>query len=325
MIVKRFSLVILPLAILGASAFGSTETGQPGQADPTSGTNTAVPVPAQAEVPTPAPAPASAPAANETVAVASVATPKFDMTEAAARYVALVKEADRISTLNPLSVDAIMSSLRLTSRMSSRGITEGAGAYIALTAASQSDFASSFATVVNLLGKEAVMVRLKDNPQALFSMINGYGSASKLASGALSTSLATLTKAEETLGAAAYSVQRETWSQSVVNTDATLAMIRSEAAAPTNLEELTVWTLPPRISDDAINPRFMLAASYRLLGDDVAATQLLDKPAGRTCMNRVQLNVRQCIAASQYPYEHLFCLSKHSFGETNGCVKDALK
>jgi hypothetical protein len=69
----------------------------------------------------------------------------------------------------------------------------------------------------------------------------------------------------------------------------------------------------------------VLAASYRLLGDEVTATELLDKPMGRMCMNRVQLNVRQCIAASRYPYEHAFCLSQHSFGEALSCIKTSVR
>jgi hypothetical protein len=258
-------------------------------------------------------------------AIPAPATPKFDMNEAASRYVALVKEADRIATLNPLSADAIVSSLRLTARLSQRGMTEGAGAYIALTAASHAEFASSLATVVNLLGREVVLARLKENPQALFSLINGYESAMKLASGALSSSVATLGKAQDVLGEAAYSVQKDAWSQRVVDTPATLVMLRSEATAPAGLEEVTTWSLAPQISNDPISQRYMLAASYRLLGDDVSATEILDRPPGRLCMNRVQLNVRQCVAASQYPYEQLFCLSRHSFGEAMTCVKDATK
>jgi hypothetical protein len=306
------SLVMLPLTILAVSGFQANGDGQSGTASATTTSSSAI----LAESVTPS-----------TAAAPAAATPsaKFDMNQAAARYVALVKEADRISTLNPMSTEAIQSALRLTSRVSGQGITEGVGAYVALTAASHSEFASSLATVVNLLGRDAVLQRLKENPQALFSMINGYGSASKLASGALTTSVASLTRAENVLGQAAYDVQKEPWAKREVDTVATLEMVRREAATPTGLEELTAWTMPPQIADDAINPRFLLAASYRLLGDDVAATELLSKPSGRMCMNRVQLNVRQCLAASQYPYEHLFCLSKHSFGETLGCVKDAVK
>jgi hypothetical protein len=306
------SLVVVPLTILSVSGFQASNEGQSGTT-PTPATSSSTPI-AEPIAPSTAGAPAGA-----------TPTAKFDMNQAAARYVALVKEADRISTLNPMSTEAIQSSLRLTLRVSGQGITEGAGAYVALTAASHSEFASSLATVVNLLGRDAVLQRLKENPQALFSMINGYGSASKLASGALTTSVASLTRAQDVLGQAAYGVQKEAWAKREVDTAATLEMVRTEAAAATGLEELTAWTMPPRISDEPINPRFLLAASYRLLGDDVAATELLSKPLGRMCMNRVQLNVRQCIAASQFPYEHLFCLSKHSFGETLGCVNDAVK
>ncbi|MEN9873154.1 MAG: hypothetical protein RL186_51 [Pseudomonadota bacterium] len=247
--------------------------------------------------------------------------PKFDMAEAASRYVTLVKEAERIGSLPALSTDAIEGSLRLSARVSHRGITEGVGAFAALTAASHSEFASGLTTVTNLLGREAVLTRLKEDPDQLFAAISGSVSARKLAAGAIESSLASLEKASKSLGAAAYGVQGQAWAKRAVDTPATLVYLRSEAAGAARPDELSNWVLPPRISDQPISNRYLIAASYKILGEDGLATELLDQPKGRMCMNRVQLNVRQCVAASQYPYEHLFCLSKHSFGEALDCVR----
>lgn len=258
-------------------------------------------------------------------AQSSTPMPRFDLNETAARYVALVREADRMANLPSLSSEAIAQALRVTSQTSGKGISEGAGAYATQVAASNGEFASGLRTTVNLLGRDVVLERLKSNPDAFLAMIAGSRQASRSASGALAASEAKLAHASEVLGEAAYSVQTQNWSQRIVDTQATLAAHRQAANLPMGQVEAADFGAPAPMSDAPINGRYLLAASYQILGEDGAATEILDKPLGRMCMNRVQLNVRQCLAASQYPYEHLFCLSKHSFGETLGCVKDTVK
>jgi hypothetical protein len=256
---------------------------------------------------------------------ASSPLPRFDMTDAAQRYVTLVNEADRMANLPVLSTDAIAQALRVTAQTSNTGISEGAWAYATQVAASKGEFAAGLRTVVNILGREAVFARLKSDPDAFLALISGAREAVQAASGALAASETKLARAQEILGEAAYSVQTLSWSQSAVDTQATLAAHRQAAVSPLPRSEVAPPVLVFQASDAPINGRYLLAASYRILGDDVAASEILDRPLGRMCMNRVQLNVRQCLAASQYPYEHLFCLSKHSFGETLGCVKDTVK
>jgi hypothetical protein len=256
---------------------------------------------------------------------ASSPLPRFDMNEAAHRYVALVEEADRMASLPALSTDAIAQALAVTSQTSGKGISEGAGAYATQVVARNAEFAAGLRTIVNMMGRDAVLARLKSDPDTFLAMISGSREAARAASGALLASEAKLALAQEVLGEAAYSVQTQSWSQRIVDTQATLAAHRQAANLPLERADGPVTMPDSEASDAPINGRYLLAASYRILGDDVAATEVLDKPLGRMCMNRVQLNVRQCLAASQYPYEHLFCLSKHSFGETLGCVKDTVK
>jgi hypothetical protein len=273
-------------------------------------------------------APAIAPtvsASQADVAVQLPASPKFEMVDAAARYAALVREADRMTYPNALASESIASSLTTTARLSSKEITEGAGAYAVLTVANDPAFRSGVQTAIGFLGKDAALARLKENPASFLAMISGSQEATKIASGALSSSEAKLKAAQTKLGEAAYALQKERWANVEVDTQATLAAHRAAAREPSGLTPFSASDLPAQASDDPVNSRYVLAAAYRLLGDDVSATAMLDKPLGRMCMNRVQLNVRQCVAASRFPYEHAFCLAQHSFGETLTCVQDAVK
>jgi hypothetical protein len=273
-------------------------------------------------------APAINPAASVAVtsqAVTPAPAPRFEMVDAAARYAALLREADRMTFPNALASESIASSLTTTARLTSKEITEGAGAYAVLTVASDPAFRSGVQTAVGFLGKDVALARLKENPASFLAMISGSQEATKIASGALSSSEAKLKAAQTKLGEAAYSLQKERWANMEVDTQATLAAHRAAAREPSGLTPFSASDLPANVSDDPVNSRYVLAATYRLLGDDASATAMLDKPLGRMCMNRVQLNVRQCVAASRFPYEHAFCLAQHSFGETLSCVQDAVK
>jgi hypothetical protein len=251
--------------------------------------------------------------------------PRFDMVDAAARYVALVREADRMTRPNALAAESIASALTNTSRVSAKEITEGVGAYATLSIANDPAFRSGIETAVSLLGRDAALARLKESPATFLTMISGANEANRIASGAIIGSSAKLAAAQSALGDAAYALQKERWAMQVVDTQATLAAHRAAAASPSGLTPFAVSDLPAAAAEEPVNGRYVLAASFHLLGDDASATALLDKPLGRMCMNRVQLNVRQCIAASRFPFEHAFCLSQHSFGEANSCVRDSVK
>jgi hypothetical protein len=247
------------------------------------------------------------------------------MVDAAARYVALVKEANRMTFPNALASESIASSLVTTTRLSAKGVTEGAGAYAALTVANDPAFAASVRTAVGYLGREGALAKLKEDPATFLQMISNSGEAHKLASGAIANSTARLSAAQVALSEAAYSLQKERWANTRVDPQPTLSQLRVAATEPSGLPPFSQSDLPATPSEESVNSRYVLAATYRLLGDDVTATELLDKPLGRMCMNRVQLNVRQCVAASGFPFEHAFCLSQHSFGEALNCVKDVVK
>ena len=297
-----------------------------------------VPTPAASEplASVPAPESAPAPAASElpqtTLPVEAIAPPPppaelpaFDMAATAARFNALVGEADRLTTLRTLTPEAVQGALLSTARLSSTGISEGAASSAVLSASAHAPFASSLQTAVNLLGRDVVMERLKTDPEAFLGLVASSQEAATIASGVMADSLVKMDKASTLLGEAAYSVQKEAWAQREVDAQLVLTAHRAASSSAVELSPLGASDMRNTRAEVPLDKRFLVAAAYHVLGDDVASTKLISRTSGKMCMNRVQLNVRQCLAASRYPYEHLFCLSRHSFQESSGCVRDAIK
>jgi hypothetical protein len=319
--------VFVPVLAVQASGIASPDA-----------SGTQVPTPAASETPAsaPAPEPAPAPATSElpqtTLPVEAIAAPlppaelpAFDMAATAARFNALVGEADRLTTLRTLTPEAVQGALLSTARLSSAGISEGAASYAVLSASAHAPFASSLQTAVNLLGRDAVMERLKTDPEAFLGLVASSQEAATIASGFMADSLVKMDRASTLLGEAAYSVQKEAWAQREVDAQLVLTAHRAASTSAVELSPLGTSDMRNTRADVPLDKRFLVAAAYHVLGDDVASTKLISRTSGKMCMNRVQLNVRQCLAASRYPYEHLFCLSRHSFQESSGCVRDAIK
>lgn len=300
--------------------------------DPQDASTAQMPVPAAGEPSANVPAPQAAEVPPTTLPAEAIATPllpaevpAFDMAATAARFNALVGEADRLTTLRTLTPEAVQGALLSTARLSSSGISEGAASYAVLSASAHAPFASSLQTAVNLLGRDAVLERLKNDPEAFLGLVASSNEAATIASGVMADSLAKMDKASEILGEAAYSVQKEAWAQREADPQLILAAHRTASTSPVELSPLGASDMRNTRAEVPLDKRFLVAAAYHVLGDDVTSTKLIARTGGKMCMTRVQLNVRQCLAASRYPYEHLFCLARHSFQESSGCVRDAIK
>lgn len=315
--------VCVPVWAVQASGLEPVETvasTQTTTADPASAPSASAIEPAESAPQTTLP-----PEAVATPPPAPVEAPAFDLAATAARFNALVGEADRLTTLRVLTPEAVQNALMSTARLSSSGISEGAASYAVLAASAHAPFASSLQTAVNLLGRDVVLERLKTDPEAFLGLLASSNEAASIASGVMADGLAKMDKATQILGDAAYSVQKEAWAQREMDPQVVLAAHRTASTLPADLSPLSASDMRNTRAEVPLDKRFLVAAAYHILGDDVASTKLIAKPTGKMCMNRVQLNVRQCLAASRYPYEHLFCLARHSFQESAGCVRDTLK
>ncbi len=313
--------VFLPVLAVQASGLEPQDAGSSQVPVPTTGEPPAnVPVPEVGAVP-----PTTLPPEAIVTPLPPAEVPAFDMAATAARFNALVGEADRLTTLRTLTPEAVEGALLSTARLSSSGISEGAASYAVLSASAHAPFASSLQTAVNLLGRDAVLERLKSDPEAFLGLVASSNEAATIASGVMADSLAKMDKASQILGDAAYSVQKEAWAQREMDPQLILAAHRTASTSPVELSPLGASDMRNTRAEAPLDKRFLVAAAYHVLGDDVTSTKLIARTGGKMCMNRVQLNVRQCLAASRYPYEHLFCLARHSFQESSGCVRDAIK
>lgn len=249
----------------------------------------------------------------------------FDMGAAAARYRAFVGEARRLTSLRALSRENVEGALIMTARLSATELSEGAAAYGVMAAAAYPPFAASLQTARDLLGPDVVVERLTQDPDGFLRQIAGARQAALIGSGVMADSLAALDRAGHYLGEAAYGVQKEAWSQQEIDPQMLLAAYRAAATSPVSLAALTSTDMPEQAADTPLPSRLIVAAAFHALGEDGRATRLIARPAGRMCMTRAQLNVRQCLAASRYPYEHVFCLARHSFEESASCLHDTMR
>ncbi len=314
--------VCLPVWAVQASGLEPPEgTAVPMQA----AVDTAVAVPAPARAAEAPPQTTLPPEAIGTLPPTPAEVPAFDMSATAARFNALVGEADRLTTLRTLTPEAVQGALMSTARLSSSGISEGAASYAVLSASAHAPFASSLQTAVNLLGRDTVLERLKSDPETFLGLIAASNEAATIASGVMADSLAKMDKATQVLGDAAYSVQKEAWAQREMDPQLVLAAHRTASNTAADISPLSASDMRNTRAEVPLDKRFLVAAAYHILGDDVTSTKMIARPNGKMCMNRVQLNVRQCLAASRYPYEHLFCLGRHSFQESSSCVRDTIK
>lgn len=293
---------------------------------------TQVPMPAANEPPAIAPAPAASELPRTTLPVEAIAAPPppaelpaFDMAATAARFNALVGEGDRLTTLLTLTPEAVQGALLSTARLSSTGISEGAASYAVLSASAHAPFASSSQTAVNLLGRDVVMERLKTDPEAFLGLVASSHEAATIAGGVMADSLVKIDMASPILGEAAYSVQKEAWAQREVDPQLVLTVHRVSSTSAVDLRPLGASDMRNTRAEVPLDKRFLVAAANHVLGDDIALTKLISRTSGKMCMTRVQLSVPPCLAASRYPYEHLFCLARYSFQESSGCVRDAIK
>ena len=298
---------IIAISALAVSVFLPGLAVRASGLEPQDSSTAQVPVPVAGEPAATVPAPDVPAVPPTTLPPEAIATPlppaevpAFDMAATAARFNALVGEAERLTTLRTLTPEAVQGALLSTARLSSSGISEGAASYAVLAASAHAPFASSLQTAVNLLGREAVMERLKNDPEAFLGLVASSNEAATIASGVMADSLAKMDKASEVLGEAAYSVQKEAWAQREMDPQLILAAHRTASTNPVELSPLGASDMRNTRAEVPLDKRFLVAAAY-------------------------QLNVRQCLAASRYPYEPLFCLSRHSFQESSGCVRDTIK
>ncbi len=256
-------------------------------------------------------------------------------TNAASAYEAYVRRATGI---NPRFSDAVAvrNAVRAGEAYEPHQLQEGVVAYAALLALRDADFVEG----VRALSGTGFADHLAASPEAVMS-VPGAPRAAAEVTGVLNAQGAALLASSRAITQAAYDVQHQSWSttmvadQAQVLAEAKAAAARPYAADPPSEALLMVsLTAAPQgampLSNQAAPAvvRGLALAAMAVLGRtgdsaDADIEMVLYDQVNADCLKMARINLNQCLAAAGPSYEDVFCLGRHAVGETSQCLVSA--
>jgi len=237
----------------------------------------------------------------------------------------------------------VLRSLRTAASYEPAQLEEGMIAYGAI-AALQDD--AYVAGVERAAGRgderEAFAERLIENPFAA-TQIDGAPGAARRIESALAAKAAPLVSAGARVKSAAYSVQRQAWSQVMVSDAqgrlAEVKILSASRAAPSEddnqaLMQMLAGVDPRTAANDApagygaIEARALALAAEAVIGrahgaDRDRLSPLFTEADSAQCLRMAKLNLYQCMAVAGPEYEDIYCMGQHALYDTGQCVSEA--
>ncbi|MEK7661583.1 MAG: hypothetical protein AAB680_06045 [Pseudomonadota bacterium] len=301
---KKHSITKLSLAGLVLVASCATEAPQPAPPPPP-------PPPPVVKAPPPPFIPNNAPASEHVRSLYNMA----------GLFPAFAEEARRAAlNENIINATQIANSIDRAPLLARSETIDGAKAYSILAASMSAEFRAGITEIGTPMGREAFIARLISDP-SFVKTIPGYGNAKELGAAAFSSRLQIITQSAVSLNQASYDLQRQAWTRTAVAKEPRLTALATSWNTPlqvTNFDGTNIATNGN--SAQVINDRVMAAAALYIIRADQEMIEMLQLGSGRSCAFRAYLNVRQCMSASKFPYEHTFCLSKHAQEEVKVCM-----
>lgn len=265
--------------------------------------------------------PATAPAAP-------VAPPPrhTNMNELASHYLAFHDEAIRaalpISLSSHVQIDV---SVDKSAAFMNPDTIDGAKAFAVLAASRSPTFRASIEGAITFVGREAFIEKIKADPASLKTMA-GYDNALALSRSTISAAFARVSLSAAKIKQASYDIQRvERWANTPLD-----KQVRLNAIAVSSRQDFTprpindnVYVETP-IGDQSIHEKYVYAAALMIAGSQRDAMATLNIGDSRSCTFRAYLNLRQCVAATRYAWEHTFCHSEHGIREMQSCASSAV-
>jgi hypothetical protein len=235
-----------------------------------------------------------------------------------------VREAGRAALDGIGSAAAINSSVRKAGELLRDPMASSAAAAAAFGASREPAFKSGVEYAVELLGKDTVLTRLKESPDFI-ARIQGHRAAEEAAGTSVQGMLNRVERAAKILEDAAYSLQKQNWAAVRTPSAGVLAEFTAGSEIPLQYSVLNRGELVQDETTLKVRPDVLISAAYLILGEDEAAAQQLVRVSDQSCIRRAKLNTRQCLAVSGYPYESVFCLSKHVYKDAAECMVNSVK
>lgn len=254
------------------------------------------------------------------------ASSSVELYELAGQFSALISESRRAAeTSNLASARAIAQSVDRSPRLTRSSTIDGAKAYAVLAAMRSNEFRNNVNQMANEMGHDAFRAKLSADPASI-RQVRGYSEARSLASGALADAYGVINESSAIIRQASYDLQLQQWS-------------KVEQAKQPRLEAVAVsWNAPishgsfqnasfaiSARANEPVNDKIFVAAALSAINDNTGAINALGRDSGKFCANRAYLNLRQCLAATRYAYEHTFCLSRHAYSDFSDCAQSATR
>lgn len=250
----------------------------------------------------------------------------YSITQYAGFFIAFHNEVLRAGKPEGLSsASAIGYSIDRSSMYIRPEIVDGAKAFAVIAASKNPEFRAGIEGIISFTGKENLIARIKQTPDSLKNL-PGYDAAINSARNATNSVFTDMSSSTAKIAQSAYDIQRLRWANTAIEKKPHLDAIAAASTAtivPENIDDNIF--IGQNIGETQIKDKFVLAAALLIAGDENSALSLLDIGDNRSCTYRAYLNLRMCMAATRYPYEHSFCLARHSYSEMQSCTQTAVK
>jgi len=249
-----------------------------------------------------------------------------NMNELASHYLSFHDEAVRAALSQSLSSHVqIDVSVDKSAAFMNPDTIDGAKAFAVLAASRSATFRASIEGAITFVGREAFIAKIMADPASIKTMA-GYDNALAISNATMSAAFARVTLSAAKIKQASYDIQRnERWANTPLD-----KQVRLNAIALSSQSDFTPRPIADSVyvdgpaGDLSIKEKYVYAAALMIAGSQRDAMAVLNIGDSRSCTFRAYLNLRQCIAATRYAWEHTFCLSDHGIKEMQSCSSAAV-
>lgn len=226
------------------------------------------------------------------------------------------------SASNVSSNNAIADSLDKTTLYGRSETIDGAKAYATIAASMSSAFRQGIMDKGTPMGRARFIEQLEANPNWVVN-IAGYEEAKNMASGALTTHLDIIKNNGLSLQQTSYSMQKLPMSKVVMPKEMRLKNIDANFLTPMSAtgfvdSNVKVGT----VATETVDNRIIAAAALYIIRADKEAMNMLRLGSGAGCATDVKIDLKMCVAASKYSFEHTYCMYEYYQEKLAQCIKN---
>lgn len=238
-------------------------------------------------------------------------------------YQEFAQEVVRAANPSNLTTNAAISeSLDRTTLYSRSETIDGAKAYGAIAASTSPEFRAGIAKIGTPMGRALFVQNIQSNPNWVKN-IEGYAQARAMASQAIGYHLANVENSADYLKTRSYDLQKLPLSKVVIPKDARLKAIDANFITPLNTSNFADSDMKISQSEsETVDNRLISAAALLIIRADKEALEILRLGTGTSCAKNAIIDLKMCVSATKYSFEHAFCMSEYYKLKYAQCIRE---